>query len=52
MDINNGDGNDDISEETAIDDDEEGMPRNSLRICWWAFWGEFGTIYVKGNRKI
>ena len=51
IDINDGDGNDDIPEETASDDDEEGRPRNRLRICWWAFWGEFGTIYVKGNRK-
>jgi hypothetical protein len=33
MDIDDGDGNDDIPEETAIDDDEEGRPRNSLRIC-------------------
>ena len=31
--INDGDGNDDISEETASDDDEEGRPKNRLRIC-------------------
>ena len=33
MDIEDGDENDDIPEETASDDDEEGRPRNSLRIC-------------------
>jgi hypothetical protein len=33
IDINDGDGNDDIPEETASDDDEEGRPRNRLRIC-------------------
>ncbi len=33
IDINDGDGNDDIPEETAIDDDEERRPRNRLRIC-------------------
>jgi hypothetical protein len=33
MDIDDGDGNDDIPEETAIDDDKERRPRNSLRIC-------------------
>jgi hypothetical protein len=33
IDINDGDGNDDIPEEIASDDDEEGRPRNRLRIC-------------------
>jgi hypothetical protein len=33
MDTEDGDENDDIPEETACDDDEEGRPRNSLRIC-------------------
>jgi hypothetical protein len=33
IDINYGDGNDNIPEETAIGDDEEGRPRNRLRIC-------------------
>ncbi len=33
MDIEDGDENDDIPEETASDDDEEERPRNSLRIC-------------------
>ncbi len=33
IDINDGDGNDDIPKETASDDDEEGRPRNRLRIC-------------------
>ncbi len=33
MDVDDGDGNDDIPKETVIDDDEEGRPRNSLRIC-------------------
>ncbi len=32
IDIDDGDGNDDIPEETASDDDEEGRPRNRLRI--------------------
>ncbi len=34
IDIDDGDGNDDIPEETGSDDDEEGRPRNRLRICW------------------
>ncbi len=51
IDINDGDVNDDISEETASADDEEGRPKNRMRTCWWAFWGKNGTIYVKGNRK-
>ena len=33
IDINDGDGNDNIPEETASDVDEEGRPRNRLRIC-------------------
>ncbi len=34
IDIDDGDENDDIPEETASDDDEEeGRPRNRLRIC-------------------
>ena len=33
IDIDDGDGNDDIPEETAIDDDEKGRPRNRFRIC-------------------
>ncbi len=33
IDIDDGDGNDDIPEETKSDDDEEGRPRNRLRIC-------------------
>jgi hypothetical protein len=33
IDINDGDGGDDIPEETAGEDDEEGKPRNRLRIC-------------------
>ncbi len=33
IDINDGDGNYDIPEDTASDDDEEGRPRNRLRIC-------------------
>jgi hypothetical protein len=33
IDINVGDGNDNIPEETASDDDEEGRSRNRLRIC-------------------
>ncbi len=33
IEINDGDGNDDIPEETASDDDEEGSPGNRLRIC-------------------
>ncbi len=33
IDIDDGDGNDDISEKTASDDDEEGRSRNRLRIC-------------------
>ncbi len=33
IDINDGDGNDNIPKETASDDDEEGRPRNRLRIC-------------------
>ncbi len=37
IDINDGDENDNIPEETANDDDEEGRSRNILRICWWAF---------------
>ncbi len=33
IDINDGDGNDNILNETASDDDKEGRPRNRLRIC-------------------
>jgi hypothetical protein len=33
IDTYDGDENDDIPEETASDDDEEGRPRKRLRIC-------------------
>jgi hypothetical protein len=33
IDIDDGDGNNDIPEEKASDDDGEGRPRNRLRIC-------------------